>query len=44
LQPLFKIYVTYGKCIRINDSDTWVLISTRIYWSTNAGIIRTVSL
>jgi len=44
LQPVFKIYVTYSKCIRINDSDTWVLISARSYWRTIAGISRTVSV
>jgi hypothetical protein len=38
---LFLRYVTYGKCIRSNDRDTWVLISTRSYWGATAWISRT---
>jgi len=25
LHPVFTLYVTYIKCIRIEDGDTWVL-------------------
>ena len=41
---VFKLHSTCGKCIRINDTNTWVLISTRNYCGAIAVIIRTHSV
>jgi hypothetical protein len=41
LHPVFKI-CNIRKCIRINDKDTWVLISTRGYSGAIAWSSRTI--